>query len=253
VISLRQVQHKLAVYSPLRINFFVAMSMLLSLDIALNGLYGVTSAQPTAQHQILALMLGIAAISIGSLLAMALLSLIVSYILLRYKSHSLGLKITETSKVTSSAILHMSFTSILRPILGGIEGSARYNGTHLTPVFQISSQASQGWWRHNFTTKVAIELPVSKTYHIDQLIILFRDIFGFFSLPRYLSVQTTITHIKPNSTEPLEIKPSRSFDATLRIQELQKVDGEYLRFKKYEAGDDRRRIIWRKTVTGTRT
>jgi hypothetical protein len=68
----------------------------------------------------------------------------------------------------------------------------------------------------------------------------------FFSFAIPHDVNQTINNLPYNiSTETEEYTPKKTEDEKVRIEQLRRVEGEYLNYKKFEDSDDVRRIVWK--------
>ncbi len=82
-------------------------------------------------------------------------------------------------------------------------------------------------------------------YRIQAIIIYHSDFLSLFRLPLKIDLQANLARwpqvdeLKPRFV-PVAVAKSEKF----RIDELKKIEGEYLSYKTFEEGDDIRRIVW---------
>jgi hypothetical protein len=89
-------------------------------------------------------------------------------------------------------------------------------------------------------------LPNIKEYHLHGAIIYFEDVFQIFSFTSNFDLQSNfIKHpVAPNESME-QVQPKKTEEETIRIEELRRVQGEYLSYKNFEDNDDVRRIVWK--------
>lgn len=136
----------------------------------------------------------------------------------------------------------------IKPLLGFVKARLFYDKHQMTDKFGLLSGRNKknSLLREAVTGRSRIVLPDIKEYRIEGGFIYFEDIFQIISLPvkQNLSgdfyqppttVQETIDEVAPKKTDTMDI----------RIDQLRKVEGEYLNYKSFESGDDVRRIVWK--------
>ena len=85
-----------------------------------------------------------------------------------------------------------------------------------------------------------------KEYDIQSSIIYFEDFFQFFSFTSQLPLNSNFyTQPLKTNTIPVIVQPKKTQDTNMRIEELRKVEGEFLNYKNFETNDDVRRIVWK--------
>src|SRR5690606_36307087 len=95
--------------------------------------------------------------------------------------------------------------------------------------------------------KSSLQLPDIKEYELRGGFIFFEDMLhlvsltvaqpvnGHFYQPPVLYGEEDDTGVFPKKTESMDV----------RIDEMRRVEGEYLHYKDFEPGDDVRRIVWK--------
>src|SRR5262249_46351843 len=120
-------------------------------------------------------------------------------------------------------------------------------GNQLSPKFSLApfhlqkrlfQSKKEGWYHW--------PLPVIREYDVDKLVVYFEDIFQFFSFSASVRVdQSFFTKPRTSATPDETISPKKTEAESVRIQELRRVQGEFLNYKNFEDNDDVRRIVWK--------
>jgi hypothetical protein len=94
--------------------------------------------------------------------------------------------------------------------------------------------------------KQVLKLPHCRDYRIDHSFICFEDMFHLFSLPyREKEKMGIYTLPIPEKKQTIPYEPRLSMQAVKRISRRRVVTDELLNYKKFEPGDDIRRIVWK--------
>lgn len=144
--------------------------------------------------------------------------------------------------------LNVVLEGVRRPLLGFVTGRLFYDDGRKTDAFSlISNKRKRGQLlRTAITGKNRLLLPDIKEYEIRNGLVFFQDMFRVFSLAAAEPIQGHFYQPPVSfSQKEKEISPRKTEDTTIRIDELRRVDGEYLSYKDFEAGDDVRRIVWK--------
>lgn len=137
---------------------------------------------------------------------------------------------------------------VRRPFLGFIKGRLFYDDHRMTDKFILASnkRRPQQFWREGVSGKSLLELPDIKEYAVKGGFVYFEDMLQLFSFPVRQPVQGHFyqapEHIRMAEKEAL---PRKTEQTDVRIEQLRRVDGEYLNYKDFESGDDVRRIVWK--------
>ncbi|WP_118950877.1 DUF58 domain-containing protein [Taibaiella helva] len=135
-----------------------------------------------------------------------------------------------------------------RPFLGFIKGRLFYDDRHMTDKFPLASnkRKAQQFWREGVAGKSRILLPDIKEYAINGGAVYFEDMLQLFSLPVIQKVKGHF-YQAPDQVQlhEKEALPRKTEQTDTRIDQLRKVEGEYLNYKGFEGGDDVRRIVWK--------
>jgi hypothetical protein len=135
-----------------------------------------------------------------------------------------------------------------RPFLGFIKGRLFYDDFEMTDKFTLASnkRQPQRFWREGVSGKSMLQLPDIREYAIRGGVVYFEDMLQLFSLPVHQSVKGHF-HQAPElvDIDNRDALPRKTEQTDTRIDQLRKVEGEYLNYKGFESGDDVRRIVWK--------
>ncbi len=135
-----------------------------------------------------------------------------------------------------------------RPLLGFVKGRLLYDDNEMTDKFSLLSNKHKkgSIIPISITGRSRLQLPDIKEYNLKGGLVFFQDMLHLFSLaaPQALSGQF---HQPPvfKGRDEKDVAPKKTEDTDVRIDELRRIDGEYLNYKNFEAGDDVRRIVWK--------
>lgn len=173
----------------------------------------------------------------------------IHYIYLKRKSGTLLQISFETevkngnAKIYLNAILNKGF----RPILGFVKGSIYYDDWQLTDRFTLLSnkRKENSLKRIGIAGRSKMQLDDIKEYQIKGGFLFFQDMLNVFSIAVKQPLQGDFFQAPSisNSTEK-DVSPKKTETLDIRIEQLRRVDGEFLNYKNFEPGDDIRRIIW---------
>lgn len=144
--------------------------------------------------------------------------------------------------------LNASLDKALRPLLGFVKGRLFYDDRQLTDVFSLQSakRKEHSYALQAITGRNRISLPDIKEYQVNGGILFFQDMLHIFSLPVMQPVRAGF-YQPPLTTdeEDRAVSPRKTEDLDVRIDQMRRVEGDYLNYKDFEAGDDVRRIVWK--------
>ena len=81
---------------------------------------------------------------------------------------------------------------------------------------------------------------------MEKAILYFEDVFQFFSIAINLPANNNFfTQPTARDEKELNVFPRKTEKTTTRIEELRRVEGEFLNYKNFESNDDVRRIVWK--------
>jgi hypothetical protein len=135
-----------------------------------------------------------------------------------------------------------------RPFLGFIKGRLFYDNYNMTDKFILASNRRNPgkFWREGVEGKSMIELPDIKEYTIDGGFIYFEDMLQIFSIPVRQTVKGHFYQTPQKvAFDEKEALPRKTEETDTRIDQLRRVEGEFLNYKDFESGDDVRRVVWK--------
>jgi hypothetical protein len=186
-----------------------------------------------------------------AIIGLALLSVFISFIIFVLKKKRNNIRFSVSTTGISGAEnpaqkIHVSISPILKPFLGFIKLRLQYDGKNYSDKFALVEATHNKVISFSYAGGYRWNLPQIKEYHVEKLILYFEDFFQFFSFTVALPVQDRFhTHPFSPQVEDFTISPRKTEETTTRIEELKKVEGEYLHYKNFEDNDDVRRIVWK--------
>jgi hypothetical protein len=188
------------------------------------------------------------------LIAISLLSTIVSWLYYLWLKRTRDVKLqlqfaTETAQGKSNRLyMNAQLEGVRRPILGFIKGKLFYDDQQMTDKFSLLSnkRKEKSFWRAAISGRNRLQLPDIKEYELRGGFLFFEDMLHLFSLA---VAQPVSGHFyQPpvlTTSEDAEVFPKKTESMDVRIDQMRRVEGEYLNYKDFEAGDDVRRIVWK--------
>ena len=234
-------------FFPFRLNFF-----LLCLWIGVGKMYLLS---PQKGGKSFAGMINLMAkISLHFCLLMVgfcLLSAGLCYLIFWYRTKQQPEKTLQVEmKANTDGILQLRSTLpfALKPWLGFVKIRYRYDESQYTSLLLLHQSARPSIINigNGVSGAHELQLPDIREYPFLSAQIVFEDLLRFFSFRLEVPVQGRIFHL-PHTLHDDEISaiPKQTEEETVRIDQLRKVDGEYLHYKKFESSDDVRRIVWK--------
>jgi hypothetical protein len=156
---------------------------------------------------------------------------------------------TETKNGRKNKLyMDAQLEGVRRPILGFVKGRLFYDDHELTDKFSLLSnkRKENSLWRAAITGRSRMNLPDIKEYQLKGGFIFFEDMLHLFSLAvaQPLGGQFYQPPVLAED-EDKEVAPKKTEEMDVRIEQLRRVEGEYLNYKDFESGDDVRRIVWK--------
>lgn len=240
-------------YCPLTLNFFIVSA---ALWVCWYYLHKSSAKEKKSDsldsfEPLIVMMAKIAMYFVAGLLALSLLSAIASWLyywwLRNKKKYQLELSFENSGRASK-----MWFDAMLRgarrPLLGFIKGRLFYDNYEMTDKFILASnkRKASNFWREGVSGKSLLNLPDIKEYDVRGGFVFFEDMLQLISLPVRQKIANHFYQPPVNlETGEQEIFPLKADDTDVRIEQLRKVDGEYINYKDFESGDDVRRIVWK--------
>ncbi len=136
----------------------------------------------------------------------------------------------------------------LKPILGFVSVKLFYDKYLSTDRFLLTNRIKKQFipFKSGLAGENLLALPHIKEYYFSHAIVYFEDMLKFFAFAVPAKVNNTVTNT-PHSLlhKPEELLPKKTEEEKIRIEQLRRVEGEYLNYKKFEDSDDVRRIVWK--------
>ena len=189
-----------------------------------------------------------------ALVLLSLLSTIASWAYYLWLKHRRDVRLqlkfsTASAKGGGNRLsLHAELEGVHRPLLGFIKGRLFYDDQQFTDKFSLLSnkRKEKRLWRSAVTGRSNMNLPDIKEYELKGGFIFFEDMLHLFSLA---AAQPLSGHFyQPpllRTAEESDVFPKQTETLDVRIDQMRRVEGEYLNYKDFEAGDDVRRIVWK--------
>lgn len=235
----------LSYYLPITVYFLLFIAIIVPGYLKLKAIAEMPDSAYTAVYAIL---LNVTLWFGCSMVCLALLSVCISYGFIKWQQRrgQLQIKLEAFKKPeTIQQELHLRLQPALAPLMGFIKLRVRYDLKEYSPKFSPSPLNEKGsftTWQGTFVW----HLPEIREYHVDQVVLYCEDFFHFFSLA--LTLKTAIRfHICPQTqtTPAFKAAPRKTEETDVRIDELKRVEGEWLNYKNFETSDDVRRIVWK--------
>lgn len=174
------------------------------------------------------------------------------YYLWLYRKRSTWLELNFTTKTINGRknklYMDASLKGAKRPLLGFVKGRLFYDDHEMTDKFSLLSnkRKEKSIWPVAIAGRSRLELPDIKEYQLKGGFVYFHDMLHLFSLAVHQPV-TGQFHQPPvlNEKNEKEVAPRKTETTDIRIDQLRRVEGEYLNYKDFESGDDVRRIVWK--------
>jgi hypothetical protein len=205
----------------------------------------------TSYSDIFALLLRIVAWFCLTIVVLALVSVLVPFIYFAVKNGKQGVKFkintqSNNNRKENKQTVQIFIHPVLRPLLGFIKLRLQYDQTHFSEKFSLAERSQPKFINTTIEGLYHWPLPEIKEYKLENALIYFEDFFQFFSLTT--SIQTNdrfYTQPIDRASKAISVFPRKTEDTSTRIEELKKVEGEYINYKNFENNDDVRRIVWK--------
>ena len=140
----------------------------------------------------------------------------------------------------------ISLPKALLPLLGYIKVRIEFKNGSLSDTI-ILNKYSKGFEKLLPKEGASlIWLPDRKQYHVKGFVISFIDYLQFFRFTTYKKSASSFYLHSAEVDVPLnEINPSKTKEEVEKVKTTRKVQGDFLNYKDFEAGDDVRRIVWK--------
>ncbi|MEO7211104.1 MAG: DUF58 domain-containing protein [Chitinophagaceae bacterium] len=211
----------------------------------------VAAAMPgNSFSEIITLLLKVILFSIVVLIALCFLTVLVSFIYLvivkkRGKLVTLFSMSSNNELLANKPFIQIEIHPLLKPAFGFLKFRIRYNEKMYSVKFQPIEKNAFSFFSKKYTASFFWDLPEIKTYQVEKAWIYFEDLFQFFSIAVPLPVNDNFYNPPPTrEIPPLTVTPRKTDEENQRVDEIRKMEGEYLNYKHFEGQDDVRRIAW---------
>jgi hypothetical protein len=186
-----------------------------------------------------------------AIISVAFLSVLVSYLffLLKKKKSGINFNIStdfKESELHQKQTVRLRISPVLKPLFGFIKLRLLYDHAHYSNKFSLLENSNRKFFSTTIEGTYHWPLPEIKEYHVQKAVLYFEDIFQFFSIAVNLPAQNKFfTQPTTQDVKNLSVLPRKTEETNTRIEQLRKVEGEYLNYKNFENNDDVRRIVWK--------
>ena len=247
IAAIREKIKRVGIFIPVRVHLLLLMIALL---MAYRWLIKNNAVPETARTAIINLFITITFWFALGVLLVSFFSAFIPWIFFLFskknKRSVLTVK-TSTKNVTDKQLVEISISKIVRPLFGYIRLRLRYDKNSISPKFApINLQRKKNFF--SMQAKGIYNWPLKniKEYDIERGIIYFEDFFQFFSFTSQLPVNSNFyTQPLKAATGRVSVQPKKTEDTNVRIDQIRKVEGEFLNYKNFETNDDVRRIVWK--------
>ncbi len=247
--SFRQKLQYTSFFIPFRFQLIMLLTALL---LAWRWMQKTNLLPETAYTAIIALFIKMSLWFIAALLLLSLLTTIFPYLifLLQKKNGHVKFSITTSSKekkFSEKQEVVINIHPILRPFMGFVRLRLKYDNNNISPKFSLLDRNQKLQF---FSTSINgvyyWPLPDIKEYNVSDSIIYFEDMLQLFSFATKIPSADKF-YVQPDikSYEELKVQPKKTVETNTRIDQIRKVEGEFLNYKNFENNDDVRRIVWK--------
>ena len=137
---------------------------------------------------------------------------------------------------------------ITRPLLGFISGRMALDHHQFSDKFFLASNKRKTMQLRGegIFGKSELFFDNVREYQVRGAYVYFEDMLRLISLPVFQPSSGNFYQAPiERSSQPIDLKPRSTETMEVRIDQLRKVDGEFLNYKNFEFGDDVRRIVWK--------
>lgn len=206
----------------------------------------------TSYTAIIDLFITVAMAFIACVFTISLITALIPWVffLFNKRRKNITIKVKTAAKqnsISETQQVGISIHPIFRPLFGYIRLRLHYDDDNISPKFSLINSSSKS---HFFSSTLNgifnWHLPEIKEYKVSSAIIYFEDMFQFFSFAATLTAQDNFfTQPENNDSPELKVQPKKTEDTNTRIEQMRKVEGEFLNYKNFENNDDVRRIVWK--------
>ncbi len=251
-MNIKSIKHKIksiGYFIPFKIHFVI---LLIALVCAASWLIRNNALPETSRTAIINLFISVTSWFALSIVFISFLTAFIPWVVFiiskRHNRSSLKIKTGEQESVLhKNKGITVTIDHITRPLFGYIRLRLFYDGQKVSQKFSlVSSHLKKNFFSRQIEGIFNWPVKNIREYNINAGIIYFEDFFQFFSFAIVHPANSNFfTPPPPMQTNELMVKPKKTEETTNRIEEIRKVEGEFLNYKNFENNDDVRRIVWK--------
>lgn len=186
-----------------------------------------------------------------AIISIAFIPVLVSFIHYKYQQRKKGIRFDISTDVKESELnqkqtVRLLISPVLKPVFGFIKLRLLYDQKHYSKKFSLLENSRRKFFSTSIEGTYHWTLPQIKEYYVEKAVLYFEDIFQFFSIAVDLTASSHFfTQPTTKSLRDLNVTPRKTEETNTRIDQLRKVEGEFLNYKNFENNDDVRRIVWK--------
>ena len=186
-----------------------------------------------------------------AIISIAFIPVLVSFIYYKYQQRKKGIRFDISTDVKESELnqkqtVRLLISPVLKPLFGFIKLRLLYDQKHYSKKFSLLENSRRKFFSTSIEGTYHWTLPQIKEYHVEKAVLYFEDIFQFFSIAVNLPASSHFfTQPTTKGIKDLNVTPRKTEETNTRIDQLRKVEGEFLNYKNFENNDDVRRIVWK--------
>lgn len=206
----------------------------------------------TAYADIFPLLLKVAIWFLVTILVVSLLTVVFSFLYFYIKKKKnivqfgVETKGTTGSNKKGKQEIYLRIHPVIKPLLGFVKIRLQYDEQHFSNKFSLVEQKAAKLISTTIEGTYRWQLPIIKEYRIEKAILYFEDFFQFFSFAVPVATNNRFfTAPTDTVTKTIRTFPRKTENTNTRIEEIKRVEGEYINYKNFEGNDDVRRIVWK--------
>jgi hypothetical protein len=186
-----------------------------------------------------------------AIITVALIPVLISFIYFTYQQRKKTIQFDISTDMKESELNHkqtvrLLISPVIKPFFGFVKLRLLYDQKHYSKKFSLLENSRRKFFSTTIDGTYHWTLPQIKEYHVQKAVLYFEDVFQFFSIAVSLPTSSHFfTQPASKDTKDLNVSPRKTEETNTRIDQLKKVEGEYLNYKNFENNDDVRRIVWK--------
>ncbi|MEP6927139.1 MAG: DUF58 domain-containing protein [Ginsengibacter sp.] len=248
IAVIREKIRRAGFFVPFRVHLVL---LIIALLLAAKWLKKNNAVPETARTAIIDLFISITFWFAFAILVVSFISAFIPWVVFLFSKKNqksiLKIKTAGRENVTNQQKVEINISHIIKPLFGYIRLRLLYDGNNISPKFApVPLLAKNNFFSMRIEGLYNWPLKNIKEYDINSGVIYFEDFFQFFSFAGRLPSNSNFFTGPPiKSTGALKVQPKKTEETNMRIEEIRKVEGEFLNYKNFETNDDVRRIVWK--------